>query len=260
VTVTVPHELNSLIRSRQKALYALMFTASADAIKKLCADKRHLGAQPGMLGVLHTWGRDIGYHPHVHFIVPSGGVNSMGKWVPARYPDFLVPVKALSVIFRAKFRDGLKKLGLFNEAPAMVWQKSWVIHCEPAGQGPEVIRYLARYIHRVALTNSNIIALKNDHVTFRYQPVGSKGWKTMTLPALAFMARFLQHVLPKGFTKVRYYGFLHPRCSATLQSVRRQLGVCQSPTPEDSPRHMLCPDCRTPLVLIMELARPRGPP
>jgi hypothetical protein len=237
-----------------------MFTESADAIKRLCADQRHLGAEPGMLGVLHTWGRDIGYHPHVHFIVPAGGINSMGKWVPTRYPDFLVPVKALSVIFRAKFRDALKKLGLFDAVPPVVWKKNWVIHCEHAGQGPEIIRYLARYIHRVALTNSNIISLKNNHVTFRYQPVGAKSWKTMTLPALAFMARFLQHVLPKGFTKVRYYGFLHPRCTTKLQSVREQLGASAQPVPEDPPQTMLCPECKIPLQFVMELPRSRGPP
>ncbi|TFH14972.1 MAG: transposase [Lentisphaerales bacterium] len=260
MTVTVPHELNSLIRSHQNDLYALMFSASAEAIKKLCADQRHLGAQPGMLGVLHTWGRDIGYHPHVHFIVPAGGINPMGKWMPTRHPDFLVPVKALSVIFRAKFRDALKRLGLFDAVPAIAWEKSWVIHCEPAGQGPEIIRYLARYIHRVAITNSNIISLKNNHVTFRYQPVGTKIWKTMTLPALAFMARFLQHVLPKGFTKVRYYGFLHPRCAAKLESVREQLGASPQPVPEDAPQSMLCPVCQTPLQLVTELPRTRGPP
>ena len=106
-----------------------------------------------MLAVLHTWGRDIGYHPHVHFLVPAGGIDARGRWTPTRYRDFLVPVKALSPIFRAKFRDGLAELGLFDTVPPEVWKKNWVVHCEPAGQGPELIRYLARYIHRVALTN-----------------------------------------------------------------------------------------------------------
>jgi hypothetical protein len=260
LTVTVPHELNSLIRSHQKDLYALIFTASAQSVKKLCADPRHLGAEPGMLGVLHTWGRDISYHPHVHFVVPAGGINSKGKWVPTRYPDFLVPVKALSAIFRAKFRDGLKALGLFESVPPQVWKKKWVIHCELAGRGPEVIGYLARYIHRVALTNRNIVALKDGQVTFRYQPVDTKIWKSMTLPVLVFMARFLQHVLPRRFAKVRYYGFLHSRCAAKLESIRNQLGLCPPPIPEDSPSPMLCPKCQTPLQLVMDLPRARGPP
>ena len=261
MTFTVPHQLNGLIRSHQNDLYRLMFKASSEALKLLCKDPKYLGAQPGILAVLHTWGRDIGYHPHVHFLVPAGGLDSKGKWRPTRYPDFLVPVKALSPIFRAKFRDGLKELALFDLAPPEVWKKGWVVHCESAGQGPEVIRYLARYIHRVALTNRNIVALRNGRVTFRYQPVGTKHWKTMTLPALVFMARFLQHVLPRRFAKVRYYGFLHPRCTAKLEAVRRQLGL---PTPlpvlHKPSTPMLCRRCQTPLLMIDILPRLRKPP
>lgn len=261
MTFTVPHQHNGLIRSHQKDLYGLLFTAASEALKKLAADPRYLGAQPGMLAVLHTWGRDIGYHPHLHFLVPAGGINERGKWVPTRYRDFLVPVKALSLIFRAKFRDRLKELGLYELVPRDVWRKKWVVHCEPAGQGPELIRYLARYIHRVALTNSNIVAMRDDRVTFRYQPVGTKTCKTMTLPALAFMARFLQHVLPGRFAKVRYYGFLHPRCSAKLEAVRKQLGLAPPPPlPADKPEPMLCPHCETPLFLLGMLPRLRAPP
>jgi hypothetical protein len=261
IGVTVPHQLNGLIRSHQKDLYRLLFTASAEAIKTLCADPRHLGAQPGMLGVLHTWGRDIGYHPHVHYVVPAGGVDAKGTWVPTRYADFLVPVQALSVIFRAKFRDGLKALALFDQVPHEVWKKPWVIHCKPAGKGPEVIRYLARYIYRVALTDNRIVSIRNDRVTFRYQPVDTKTWKTMTLPALVFMARFLQHVLPRRFAKVRYYGFLHPRCREKLNAVRKQLGLPPPPPITDPPpTPMLCPHCQAPLMLIGTLPRVRAPP
>jgi ribosomal protein L37AE/L43A len=261
VTVTVPHDLHGLIRSHQNDLYRLMFQASSEAIKKLCADPRHLGAQPGMLGVLHTWGRDMGYHPHVHFVVPAGGIDAKGRWLPTRYPDFLVPVKALSLIFRAKFRDGLKTLGLYHQVPAHVWNKPWVIHCQPAGRGPEVIRYLARYVYRVALSNNRIVSLKNDRVTFRYQPVGTKIWKSMTLPAPVFMARFLQHVLPRRFAKVRYYGFLHPRCRHNLEAIRQQLGLPPLlPTPDEPPKPMLCPHCQAPLSFIRDLPRQRAPP
>lgn len=261
MTFTLPHQLNGLIRSHQNDLYRLLFKAASEALKLLCRDPKYLGAQPGILGVLHTWGRDIGYHPHVHFLVPAAGINERGKWVPTRYPDFLVPVKALSPIFRAKFRDGLKELGLFDLVPAEAWEKGWVVHCEPAGQGPELIRYLARYIHRVALTNTNIVALQDGRVTFRYQPVGTKRWKTMTLPALTFMARFLQHVLPKRFAKVRYYGFLHPRCTAKLETIRKQLRIPQPlPVASDLPKPMLCPQCHTPLILLGLLPRLRAPP
>ena len=262
VGVTVPHQLNGLIRSHQKDLYRLLFCASSEAIKKLCADPRHLGAQPGMLGVLHTWGRDMGYHPHVHYLVPAGGIDATtGRWIPSRYADFLVPVQALSVIFRAKFRDGLKALGLFDRVPPEVWKKPWVIHCKPAGKGPEVIRYLARYIYRVALTNKRIVSIKNDRVSFCYQPVDSKRWKTMTLPALAFMARFLQHVLPRRFAKVRYYGFLHPRSREKLAAMRRQLALPPYRPPVDLPSApMCCPHCQAPLLLIENLPRLRAPP
>ena len=262
LTFTVPHgPLGALIRSHQNDLYRLLFSASQQALKKLAADPRHLGAQPGMLAVLHTWGRDIGYHPHVHMLVPAGGLDARGRWIRTRYPNFLVPVKALSKIFRAKFRDGLKELDLFDTLPPEVWQKGWVVHCEPAGRGPELIRYLARYIHRVALSNRSVVSVKNDRVTFRYRPVHTKTEKTMTLPAHSFMARFLQHVLPKRFAKVRYYGFLHPRCSAKLEAIRSQLHLPPpSPAPDDPPEPMLCPHCRTPLVFIELLTRVRAPP
>ena len=261
MTFTVPHgELTALIRSHHNDLYRLLFSTSQQALKKLCADPRHLGAEPGMLAVLHTWGRDIGYHPHVHMLVPAGGLDARGRWVRTRYRDFLVPVKALSVIFRAKVRDGLKELGLLDALPAELWQKSWVVHCEPAGRGPELIRYLARYIHRVALPNRSVVALNDGRVTFRYQPVGTKRYKTMTLPALSFMARFLQHVLPRRFAKVRYYGFLHARCSAKLEAIRDQLGLAQPLPAADIPQPMLCPHCHTPLLLIENLPRLRRPP
>jgi len=261
MTFTLPHQLNGLIRSHQNDLYRLMFKAASESLKLLCKDQKYLGAQPGMLGVLHTWGRDIGYHPHVHFMVPAGGIDARGKWVKTRYPDYLVPVRALSPIFRAKFRDGLKELGLYQFVPRDVWKKKWVVHSEPAGRGPEVIRYLARYIHRVALSNRAVVSLKDDRVTFRYQPVGTKAYKTMTLPALVFMARFLQHVLPRRFAKVRYYGFLHPRCVAKLEAVRKQLGLAPPPPPPaEEPEPMLCTHCQTPLVLLEALPRLRGPP
>lgn len=261
MTFTVPHELNTLIRSNQKSLYNLLFKAASQSLKKLCADPRYLGAHPGMLAVLHTWGRDIGYHPHVHFLVPAGGITPAGSWKPSRYPNFLVPVKALSPIFRAKFRDVLKELGLFNLVPSKVWKKNWVVHCEPAGKGPEVIRYLAKYIHRVALTNDRILKMANNEVTFSYQPVGTKTWKTMTLPVFTFMARFLQHVLPKRFAKVRHYGFLHPRASTKLATIRKQLHLPMPPPIQNPPVNIpTCRHCQTVLTLIDILPPLRGPP
>ena len=145
--------------------------------------------------------------------------------------------------------------------PPAVWKKNWVIHCEPAGKGPELIRYLASYVYRVALTNKRILCVQDGRVTFSYQPVGTKIWKTMTLPALVFMARFLQHVLPKRFAKVRYYGFLHPRSRHKLAAVRQQLGLpAPLPVVDEPPAPMLCPLCHRPLVFIENRRRSRAPP
>ncbi|HRW77854.1 MAG TPA: transposase [Candidatus Sabulitectum sp.] len=121
-----------------------------------------------MVGILHTWGRNLSYHPHVHYVAPSGGIDKQGKWVWSPYGEFFLPVKALSIIFRAKFRDGLKALGLYDAVPKEVWRKNWVVNCKPAGKGPQVIRYLSRYIYRVAITNSRILSLENGNVTFMY--------------------------------------------------------------------------------------------
>jgi hypothetical protein len=257
---TLPHELNKVIRSNQKDCYSLLFKASSASIRKLAADPRHLGAQPGMLGVLHTWGRNLSYHTHVHYLVPGGGIDKNGKWVWTPYKDFFLPVQALSPIFRAKFRDGMKALGLYDAVPREVWKKDWVVHCEPAGQGPEAIRYLSRYIYRVAITNSRIISLSDDEVIFEYQPVDTNDWKTMKLPALVFMARFLQHVLPKGFCKVRYYGFLHQRCTEKLKSIRKQLKLPDITAPVMKPKSLCCPHCGTALVHLLALQRMRAPP
>lgn len=260
LTFTVPHELNRIIRSNQKDCYGLLFRSSSSSIKKLSSDSRHLGAQPGMLGVLHTWGRNLSYHPHVHYLVPGGGIRNDGRWIWTPYKDFFLPVRALSRIYRAKFRDGLKALGLYKSVPKEVWQKEWVVHCEPVGQGPEAIKYLSRYIYRIAITNSRILSLSNGKVTFTYQPVGSKEWKTMTLPALAFMARFLQHVLPRGFSKVRYYGFLHQRCAGKLGAIRKQLILPEPKIPIEKPITYCCSACGEKLVNPIVLHRLRSPP
>ncbi len=260
ITFTLPHELNKVVRSNQRDCYGLLFRASSNSLKKLAADPRHLGAQPGMLGVLHTWGRDLSYHTHVHYLVPGGGIDESGKWVRTPYEDFFLPVRALSPIYRAKFRDGMKTLGLYDTVPEKVWKKDWVVHCESVGQGPEAIRYLSRYIYHVAITNSRILSLQNNEVTFRYQPVGAKDWRPMKLPVLVFMARFLQHVLPKGFCKVRYYGFLHQRCTDKLNALREQLGLTPVPLPVEKPVILYCSHCGTALVHFFALQRMRAPP
>jgi len=144
VTFTLPAELWRVARSHQRAVYGALFRASSEALRALMADPRYIGTdRPGFFGVLHTWGRALEYHPHVHYVVPGGGISADGgRWLPSR-ADFLVPVKALSIVFRAKFRDRLRGEGLLEAVDPAVWHRDWVVHCRPAGDGRQSLRYLA---------------------------------------------------------------------------------------------------------------------
>ena len=177
-----------------------------------------------MLGVLHTWLRSLIYHPHVHYLVPGGGITANGRWQPSR-ANFLLPVKALSKLVRAKFRDALRQADpdVFAQVPAKVWQKAWVVHCQPVGKGLHAVRYLAPYIFRVAISNRRILRLADGKVTFRYRATDTGTLKTCSLRAEEFIRRFLQHVLPRGFVKVRYYGFLSSCQRPRLAVLRNQL-------------------------------------
>jgi hypothetical protein len=154
----------------------------------------------------------------------------------------------------------MKALGLYDAVPKIVWRKSWVVDCKRVGKGPEVVKYLSRYIYRIAITNSRILSLNDGEVTFKYKPVDTNEWKTMKLPVLAFMARFLQHVLPKGLCKVRYYGFLHQRCREKLKSIKKQLKLPEVKVPVVEPRKYFCSHCGEELVLVRILQPQRGPP
>jgi len=223
VTITLPSELRRVARSHQKQVYDLFFRISAAAIQHLARDPRFVGGQMGMVGVLHTWGRNLSYHPHIHFLVPGGGLAAEGQtWLSARN-NFLLPVKALSRIVRAKFRDALRQTSLFAFVPGSVWRQPWVVHCQPVGNGLSPLKYLAPYIFRVAISNNRILELTAGKVTFRYRASDTGKLRTCTLAAEEFIRRFLQHVLPKGFVKVRYYGFLASGCRQRLASIRQQL-------------------------------------
>jgi len=223
LTFTLPAPLRSVARSHQTLLYDLLFRTSAAATQHLAADPRFVGGQLGLVGVLHTWGRTLTYHPHVHYLIPAGGLANDGQtWRPAR-EDFLVPVKALSGIFRARFRDALRQTDIFDLVSSTVWEHDWVVHCQPVGNGETAFKYLAPYIFRVAIGNSRILKLENDQVTFRYRATGTGQPKLCTLAVQEFIHRFLQHVLPKSFVKVRYYGFLSAGHRAQLAAIRQQL-------------------------------------
>src|SRR5271157_2131875 len=211
--VTIPSQLHALFRRQQKLLYGLLMQVAAQAVLELCALKRLLGALPGLLAVLHTWNGRLGYHPHVHLLITGGGITADGQhWQSAR-GEFLVPVSQLSRKVAALFRDALqaKDPALFATIPATVWQGPWVTFCKHYGQGHEaVLTYLSRYVFRTALSNARLLDMDETHVTFRFQDRKAGTWRTERLEGVAFLRRFLQHVLPRGFHKVRYYGLWHP--------------------------------------------------
>jgi len=268
LTFTLPAALNQIVRSNQSLLYNLLFRVSAAATQHLAKDLRFVGGQIGLVGILHTWGRNLAYHPHIHYLVPAGGlVTDNRTWLPAR-KDFLLPVKALSKIFRGKFRQALQKTVLFTQIPTKVWQQEWVVHCKPVGNGHTALKYLAPYVFRVAISNRRLIKLESDQVTFRYRATDTGQTKLCTLTAETFIHRFLQHVLPKGFVKVRYFGFFAPGCRNRLAALRQQLeqkypenlGKSEAaPEPANStPEPKLrCPSCGQPL-LFQRTIQPTG--
>jgi len=252
LTFTLPAELKRVVRSNQHIFYNLLFRSSAAAAQKLARDPRFVGGQIGMVGILHTWGRNLIYHPHVHYLVPAGGLAPDGKtWLPGK-KAFLVPAKALSKIFRTKFREALKKARLIDEVPQTVWKQDWVVHCKPVGDGMAAMKYLAAYVFRVAISNHRILKLEDGQVTFRYKDTETGKFKLCTLHAEAFIRRFLQHVLPKGFVKVRYYGLFSPSHRHKLTALHQQLdSVLLNTHPEEGdqeedqyPDHTVrCPFC-----------------
>ena len=231
LTFTLPQELRALALANQKKIYSLLMRCAASALKIIARDPRYLGASVGCLAVLHTWTRAMLYHPHVHFLVTAGGLSpDASQWIEPRHSAFLVPVEALMIIFRAKVCAALKKAHLLGDVSSSVWKKKWVVHCQPAGHGEKVLQYLARYVFRVAITNSRLEQIENGQVTFRYRDNRSQEIRHVTLAAVEFMRRFLLHVLPRGCAKVRYYGILSNSCH---RSLKMALALIPAPSPDD---------------------------
>jgi len=246
MTFTVPEELRDFIRSNQRICYAALFAASSAAMKKLCLDPRHVGGDlPGFFGVLHTWGRQLQYHPHIHYVVPGGAISTAdGSWRRSG-EHFFLPVKALSTIFRAKFRDRMEKAGLDDAIPKEVWLKAWNVNSQAVGRSETSIKYLAPYVFRVAISDHRIVKVANGKVFFRYRKQKSNRERTMELDAMEFLRRFLQHVLPSGFMKVRYYGFLSPNAALSLQEVRMKIELAYG---FDVPEHEIKPKAKAVLT------------
>ncbi len=265
LTFTLPEPLRPVARSNQKLIYSLLFRCAAEATQQLARDERHIGGSIGLIGVLHTWGRNLSYHPHVHFLVPGGGLTREGVWRKTSH-NFFLPVKALSVLFRAKMRDALKKIDLFEQLPADVWRNPWVVHCQPVGKGETALKYLAPYIFRVAISDRCITHFTNGKVTFRFRQSDTGQWRSCRLETYEFLRRFLQHVLPKGFVKVRYYGLFSPSSKEKLAHCLQLLSLEQPKEKKRSasisvPYQPTCPSCGVQLRLVYRLqVNARCPP
>ena len=233
VCVTIPRELHGLFRANQQAAYGLLMKAAAESVLDLCRDRRYMGATPAVLAVLHTWTARMDYHPHVHLLVSGGGIAADGAlWREARHP-FFVPVRALSQLVRGKLHALLGKALPEPVAalPDNAWKKKWVAWCKYWGSGESaVLDYLGRYVHRIAITNTRILAMDGKTVTFRYKERKQNQWRTCTLDGHEFLRRFLQHVLPRGLHKVRYYGLWNPKKRGDLHNTRIALELAQGAT------------------------------
>lgn len=257
LTFTVPAEFRAFMRSHPKQCYRALMMAAYQSLATLAKDNKYLGSgNIGATAVLHTWGRDMNYHPHIHMIVPGGGLSATGtEWLPSRV-DFLVPVLALSKIFRAKFKHLMQECGLLEQIDPAVWQAGWNINCQAVGDGRQSLRYLAPYVFRVAIGNHRIrrVEVAEDgtgKVTFMVKPSKQPSYRPMTVSAEEFIRRLLQHVLPRGLQKIRHFGFMHKRSklphpwlvmlvTVTLNMVYT-LTVGAEPPPV--PRRAQCPHC-----------------
>jgi hypothetical protein len=281
VVFTLPHDLSWLALQNKAVLYDLLLRTSAATLLEVAADTKHLGATIGFLSVLHTWGQNLLHHPHVHCVIPVGGLSlDRTHWVLPR-ARFFLPVKVLSRVFRGKFVAGLKRafrrdqlslpgrLHPLTKAPAFhaflrrLYRHDWVVYAKPPFGGPaHVLHYLARYTHRVAISNHRILDVADDAVTFRWKDYrhGSQS-RTLTVGADEFLRRFLLHVLPRGFVRIRFFGFLaHRRRAQDLPLCRRVLASCPPQAIATSTREPAtpaaswpCPRCGGMMVLIERL-------
>jgi hypothetical protein len=251
-------------------------------VQTLASDRQWVGGTPGILAVLHTWSRTLAYHPHAHLLVTAGGLTADGTaWVQPAHPRFLAPGYMLSEIFRAKLRHALTGGGLEREIDPTVWTRNGTVHVQRIGRGTHAALYLSRYVYRVALTNQRLTRCANGQVTFRYTHARTRETRRLTLPVQAFLARFLQHVLPRGFPKIRSYGLLSPSRRGDLEWTRHLLQrhaapptadtpappattSTLSPPPDSDPRAITaahcCPVCQRGQLHLVERVYARAPP
>ena len=283
VVFTIPSQLNPFALSNKAAVYRILFAAASQTLLELGHDPRRLGAQMGFVAVLHTWGSNLMDHPHLHCIVPAGGLDD-DRWVGARSREFLLPVKVMGALFRGKFLALLRKaidagevtlhgrLASYEADPDSLrslfdslYRTDWVVYAKPPfGGAKAVVKYLGRYTHRIAIANSRLVSISETHVTFRYKDYADKGrWKLLRLTISEFIRRFLLHVVPRGFVRIRSYGFLSCRTrSEKLLLCRDQLCAAAAERLEQDTvapprREFTCPVCgRGRMVRAMRIDKP----
>lgn len=273
---TLPHCFNELLPKYAKAVYNSLFTASWHTIQSFAADPKYLGAKTGMVAVLHTWGQQLWLHPHVHCIVPGGGITQNGKWRHCRYRDkYLYPKRALSLVFRAKFMKLLREQINIPQAIArQAFAQKWVVYAKrPFASPKNVVEYLGRYTHKVAISNHRLLNIDQDKVSFTYKDYRSAATKkTATISGVEFLRRFSYHVLPKGFMRIRHYGFLAGRnkpkelnlAKADLgQQAWQKMDLSWQQVAEEKLGIIpnTCPHCKTQTMVCIATQDPkRGPP
>ncbi len=261
ITFTVPAPLRPWLRSHHKAGYALLLRETAATLQDVARRPKYLGAQLGFLSVLHTWGRQLQYHPHVHCVVPAGGLHpSALRWVSPSSPDFFLPQIVLAARFRSRLKAALAKHHPTDLAqlPTSLWRQPWVVDVQPAGRGEPALKYLSAYVFRTALGPQRILQDHAGEITFKYKDSHTGQDLTLTLSAIQFIRRFLQHILPKGFQRVRHYGWLGPAAKRKWQRILALLDwsppLAQTQTPDSNPPR--CPHCGGLLHWVATLERP----
>lgn len=289
VIVTVPQPIRAAFLAHQKILYGLLMTTVSSCLIDLMRNPKFVGATPAILTVLHTWRGDLGLHPHVHLLVSAGGVSSDGRhWIESRNKKWLLHVGTLSLLVRRRFKERLEKAApeIFHGIEAKVWNTGWNSFCKSYGKGAKaLLNYLGRYVYRIAISNHRLLAMDDTHVTFLFKRSNSKRWNPIRMRGEEFLRRFVMHVLPRGFHKVRYYGLWHHSHRNTRNRIRLLLAPKTDITPitklveypaaakddknkltldhngqEPAPEWPKCPRCKSHNVILIDiLNRNRSP-
>jgi Putative transposase/Transposase zinc-binding domain len=279
VVFTIPHELNVYCINYPKALYNILFEASKETIESFSKDEKHLGAKTGMISLLHTWGQNLSLHPHIHMIIPGGGITNTGLWKQAKgNGTFLFPVQAMSVVYKNKF---MEKLNLFLEREKQfldvklrreLYNKNWVVYAkQPFGGPKQVIEYLGRYSHKIAISNHRIKNIADGKVSFTYKDYADKSkQKLLTLDAEEFLRRFCLHILPPKFMKIRHYGILASRYKPLLRKYQFSIGIIVSKPEKTNWKELsktklgfdvdACPCCKTGVMIRILSFDANAPP